>query len=63
MNEKIGVKILRLKMGVKILHGWKIGVKSKFYNAWKGGGVNILILHRLKKGGQKSRAHYPKHSE
>ena len=53
-----------LKMGVKILHAEKKG--SKFYNAWKKG-VNILhptpkvevkILHRLKKGGQKGRA-YP----
>ena len=48
-------------MGVKILHGWKIGLE-------KGGGgaifyiqllkVGVKILHRLKKGGQKGRA-YP----
>ena len=64
--KKRGKKSTILKnIGVKILQVWKWG--SKLYNAWKKRGVNILhptpkvevkILHRLKKGGQKGRA-YP----
>ena len=60
-----------LKMGVKILHAEKIGVK--ILQCLKKGGsifyirpqkVEVKILHRLKKGGQRAEpTRYPKYSE
>ena len=76
-GKRKGQNSTSLKMGVKILHRWKIGVKI-LQCLKKRGVVNILhsthkggvkILHRLKKKGggvvvkRAEPTHYPKHSK